>query len=152
MTKQTEGQLTLFDLGICAGKMSPEPSAPPNQRISGRYLRKPAELRTVPYLYLDLREGYGNLLGPYWEINSPLLGEYTMLNTGPAPPREENVYTLSQILEATPHHKYYLSKTACLGILRRARKRGKELPPVLKRALEIQAEAPEPLEEDPENA
>jgi hypothetical protein len=139
MTKQTEGQLTLFDLDICAGKMSLELSAPPTPRISGRYLRKPVELRTVPYLYLDLREGYGNLLGPYWEINSPLLGEYMMLNTGPAPPREENVYTLSQILEATPHLKYYLSKTACLGILRRAEKRGKELPSVLKKALEIQA-------------
>lgn len=46
---------------------------------------------------------------------------------------------LSQILEDTPHPKYYLSKTACLGILRRAKKRGKELPPVLKQALEIQA-------------
>jgi hypothetical protein len=46
---------------------------------------------------------------------------------------------LSRILEAEPHPKYYLSKTACLGILRRAKKRGKELPPVLKQALEIQA-------------
>lgn len=35
--------------------------------------------------------------------------------------------------------KYYLSKTACEGILRRASERGKELPEKLKRALEIQA-------------
>ena len=139
MTKQTEGQLTLFDLDICAGKMSPEPSVPQTPRTSGRYSKKPAELLTVPYLYLDLREGYGNLLGPYWEINSPLLGEYWMLNTGPAPRNGGNVSTLSQILQAEPHPKYYLSKTACLGILRRAKKRGKELPPVLKKALEIQA-------------
>jgi hypothetical protein len=60
------------------------------------------------------------------------------LNTGPSHKgAKESI--LSQILEVTPHHKYYLSRTACLGILRRAKKRGKELPPVLKQALEIQA-------------
>ena len=138
MTKQSEGQLTLFDLGICVGKTCLELSPVQTEKTSGRYWRKPAELLTVPYLYLDLREGYGNLLGPYWEINSPLLGEYTMLNTGMS--RSGAVASsLSRILEAEPHPKYYLSKTACLGILRRAKKRGKELPPVLKRALEIQA-------------
>jgi DNA (cytosine-5)-methyltransferase 1 len=46
---------------------------------------------------------------------------------------------LSRILEAAPHPKYYLSKTACLGILRRAEARGKELPPVLAAALKWQA-------------
>lgn len=35
--------------------------------------------------------------------------------------------------------KYYLSSKACIGILRRASERGKELPEVLKRALERQA-------------
>ena len=138
MTKQAEGQLTLFDLGIWSGKMCPEPSPAQEARISGRCSKKPAELLTTPYLYLDLREGYGNLLGPYWEINSPLLGEYTTLNTGPSHKgAKESI--LSRILEATPHPKYYLSRTACLGILRRAKKRGKELPPVLKQALELQA-------------
>ena len=59
---------------------------------------------------------------------------------------------MSQILEATPQKKYYLSKTACLGILRRARERGKQLPEKLRQALEIQAdlrpsdEQPTPLE------
>ena len=138
MTKQMEGQLTLFDLGIWSGKMFPEPSPAQTERTSGRSLKKPAELLTAPYLYLDLREGYGNLLGPYWEINSPLLGEYMMLNTGPSR-KGASASSLSQILEAEPHPKYYLSKTACLGILRRAKKRGKELPTVLKKALEIQA-------------
>ena len=138
MTKQAEGQLTLFDLGIWSGKTCPELSPAQTERTSGRCWRKPAELLTVPYLYLDLREGYGNLLGPYWEINSPLLGEYTTLNTGPSH-RGAGASSLSRILEAEPHPKYYLSKTACLGILRRAKKRGKELPPVLKQALEIQA-------------
>jgi len=36
--------------------------------------------------------------------------------------------------------KYYLSPKACLGILRRASARGKELPEVLKKALERQAD------------
>jgi len=138
MTKQAEGQLTLFDLGIWSGKTCPELSPAQTERTSGRCWRKPAELLTAPYLYLDLREGYGNLLGPYWEMNSPLLGEYTTLNTGPSR-KGAGASSLSRILEAEPHPKYYLSKTACLGILRRAKKRGKELPPVLKQALEIQA-------------
>ena len=44
--------------------------------------------------------------------------------------------TLSQILEANAPEKYYLSAKACAGILRRAEKRGKELPKMLKDALE----------------
>ena len=43
--------------------------------------------------------------------------------------------TLSQILEADAPQKYYLSKTACAGILRRAERRGKELPEMLREAL-----------------
>ena len=137
----------LFDLDTWSGRMSPEPLAPQTDTTSRRCLKKPAELLTVPYLYLDLREGYGNLLGPYWDINSHLLGEFMTLNTGPSHKgAKESI--LSQILEDTPHPKYYLSKTACLGILRRARKRGKELPPVLKQALEIQAGI-RPIQEQP---
>ena len=44
--------------------------------------------------------------------------------------------TLSQILEANAPEKYYLSAKACAGILRRAERRGKELPQMLKEALE----------------
>jgi len=89
---------------------------------------------------LDLTPGHGNLLGqPYWETNSVWLGESWMLNSGESP-KDAVASSLSQILEATPHPKYYLSKTACLGILRRAEARGKELPPQLKDALIIQAE------------
>lgn len=62
-----------------------------------------------------------------------------MLNTGPAPRSEEGVFTLSQILEDSPPRKYYLSRRACLGILRRAQARGKPLPEKLKLALESQA-------------
>ena len=41
---------------------------------------------------------------------------------------------------ADVHPKYYLSPRACLGILRRASERGKQLPEVLKIALERQAQ------------
>lgn len=61
-----------------------------------------------------------------------------MLNFGEFP-KEENASTLSQILQAGVPEKYYLSQKACLGILRRASARGKELPEVLKLALERQA-------------
>lgn len=50
-------------------------------------------------------------------------------------PREENASLLSQILEANPHPKYFLSETACRGILTRAAQRGKPLKNLLKTAL-----------------
>ena len=46
---------------------------------------------------------------------------------------------MSQILEVSPHPKYYLSPRACRGILRRARERGKELPEKLEQALMLQS-------------
>lgn len=133
-------QLTLSDLDSSFGKMFPEPSPAPKARTSVRSSKKLSELRMAPYMCLDLTPGHGNLLGQsYWEMNSAWLGAWWTLNTGPAPLREENVYTLSQILEDHVPQRYYLSKTACLGILRRAEARGKELPPQLKEALMIQA-------------
>lgn len=50
-----------------------------------------------------------------------------------------DVSFLSQILEADVPDKYSLSPKACAGILRRAEHRGKDLPPMLKTALERQA-------------
>ena len=49
-------------------------------------------------------------------------------------------YFLSSILLASVPERYSLSQKACLGILRRARLRGKELPEVLRKALERQAQ------------
>jgi hypothetical protein len=135
---ETATQLTLFDPDTWCGKTYPERSAPPAARTSVRSSKKPAELRTAEYLYLDLRPGHGSLLGPYWELGSALLGEYWTLNTG-ASPNAAKESSLSRILQDTVPEKYYLSRTACLGILRRAKARGKELPPQLRRALEIQA-------------
>lgn len=134
-----EYQITLFDLDTSFGRMSPEPSAPPRARTSGRSSKKFSVLRTAPVMCLDLTPGAGNLLGlPFWEINSAWLGECWTLNTGESPSAAV-ASSLSQILEAAPHPRYYLSRTACLGILRRAEARGKELPPQLREALLIQA-------------
>ncbi len=63
-----------------------------------------------------------------------------MLNTGESP-SVENASTLSQILQANVPEKYCLSQKACLGILRRASARGKDLPELLKKALIRQASA-----------
>ena len=62
-----------------------------------------------------------------------------MHNTGECP-SEENGSFLSQILQADVPQRFYLSRKACLGILRRASARGKALPEILKKALEQQAE------------
>ncbi len=61
-----------------------------------------------------------------------------MLNTGVSR-RDAKESTLWQILEERPRPKYFLSRKACLGILRRATERGKPLPDQLRQALEIQA-------------
>ena len=136
-------QMTLFDLDTSFGKMSLEHSAPQMEKISGRSSRRLSISRTVPVMCLDLTPGAGNLLGlPFWEINSAWLGESWMLNTGESPSAAVES-SLSQILQAGVPEKYYLSPKACLGILRRASVRGKELPPVLKAALERQAAAEE---------
>lgn len=74
-----------------------------------------------------------------WVMGTQYLGEHLMHNTGECP-SEEKESTLSQILEVAPHPKYYLSKTACEGILKRAKRRGKTLPEVLKKALLAQIE------------
>lgn len=68
--------------------------------------------------------------------------ELSMLNTGESP-SEDAASSLSQILLAGVPEKYYLSPKACQGILRRASVRGKELPEVLRLALERQANAAE---------
>ena len=134
-------QLSIYDLDIWCGRMFPEPSPAAHQkaRTSGAFSRRSSELKSVVFQSLDLTPGAGNLLGEsYWELISPWRGDALMLNTGVSP-REEKGSSLSQILQDDPPDKYYLTRKACLGILRRASERGKELPEKLKRALEIQA-------------
>ena len=134
-------QLSMFGQDLWYGKMFPAPLVQERQRAktSESFWRRSSALNAIPLQSLDLTPGAGNLLGEfYWETISPCVGGAWMLNTGVSP-REEKESSLSQILQADPPRKYYLSPKACLGILRRAYERGKELPPKLKRALEIQS-------------
>ena len=125
-------------LGSSSGKMSLERSAPTKERISDVSSKACVKLRTKAFLLLDARNGQTQ--EKYWQTVSPSHGESSMRNTGESP-REENVSTLSQILMANVPEKYYLSQKACRGILQRASVRGKELPPLLKAALERQAQS-----------
>ena len=126
----TTGQMTMLDLDTA------ERGGAPPKRRSGK---PDSELVSIPYFHLDLLSSPVDLFGQrHWEFRSPWREGKRPLNTGAAPRRPIRV-SLSGILEAYPSLKYYLSKTACLGILRRAFERGKDLPKMLARALKIQA-------------
>lgn len=89
-------------------------------------------------MLLDLRSGAGNILGPYWEIDPPWLGCGGTLNTSECP-KDVVESSLSAILQDSVPSKYYLTRKACLGILRRAEEREKDLPEQLELALKAQA-------------
>jgi hypothetical protein len=134
-------QVSLFDQDTSAGKTSWAYSAQERRmgRISGLSWRKLLDYIAPPYQFLDLTPGAGNLLGQFeWEMRSALHGGAFLRNTGPSP-RDATESCLSQILEDNPPKKYYLTTAACLGILRRAKERGKPLPKALDTALRIQA-------------
>lgn len=134
-------QVSLFDQDTSAGKTSWAYSAQERRmgRISGLSWRKLLDYIAPPYQFLDLTPGAGNLLGQFeWEMRSALHGGAFLRNTGPSP-RDATESCLSQILEDHPPKKYYLTTAACLGILRRAKERGKPLPKALDTALRIQA-------------
>ena len=126
----TNGQMTM--LGLDTAERG---GAPPKRRPG----KPDSELVSIPYFHLDLLSSPVDLFGQrHWELRSPWREGKRPLNTGAAPRRPIR-FSLSGILEAYPSLKYYLSKTACLGILRRAFERGKKLPKMLARALKIQA-------------
>lgn len=80
-----------------------------------------------------------------WEDDGAWCGELTTRNTGECP-NAVVVSRLSQILEETPHPKYNLTPKACQGILRRAERRGKDLPKLLKAVLIRQPKGASPQE------
>ena len=124
------GQLMMLELEAAEGT-----GAPPKRRPG----KPDSELISIPYFHLDLVSGSVDLFGQrHWDLRSPWRKGKRPLNTGAAPRIPIRV-PLSGILEANPAQKYYLSKVACIGILRRAFERGKELPQKLERALRIQA-------------
>ena len=108
--------------GGSSGRTSQECSAPTEVRIfvhsSGR-LMKSGILSRGECWTLNMCEWTGTLV--------PFL-------------KEDGVCSLSDILETGAiQPRYYLSPDACRGILRRAESRGRELPEVLRQALEAQA-------------
>ena len=134
-------QVSLFDQDTSAGKTSWAYSAQVRRtgRISGLSWSQLLDYIAPPYQFLDLTPGAGNLLGQFeWEMRSALHGGAFLRNTGPSP-RDATESCLSQILEDHPPKKYYLTTAACLGILRRAKERGKPWPKALDTALRIQA-------------
>lgn len=127
-----DGQLSL----LAPEEISHCPKVKPAKRVPPR---NDDELIYAPYAILDLTPGHCDLMGEHrWELRSPWRENGRSLNTGVAP-RKPIRASLSSILEPHPDRKYYLSRTACLGILRRAEERGKELPAQLKAALMAQA-------------
>lgn len=137
--KQASGQMSLFDLGMPCGRTSPEHSLPTKAKTSVSSLKSFAKSKTKAPMFLDLRTGSGNLAGVSWETGIPWLGASSMLNFGECPNVVEES-GLWQILEDNVPQRYYLSERACVGVLRRAERRGKELKPILKLALEQQIE------------
>lgn len=121
------------------------------------------------FLFLDCRTSRGGRKPEECSAtDGALLGEHTTLNTGVCrsadgvsawwltltdtpqgisylnvseEPKIPVPTKLSQILEERPDPKYNLTPKACAGILRRAERRGKKLPEVLKTVLELQSSA-----------
>lgn len=126
---------------------------------NGGQIFRPSSLRSseshvqiVP-LCLCLRKEGGLKQDAYmmnW-VTGALLGEYTLPSFGEQPNtlteecypeelhRDVAVSRLSQILEDSPHQRYYLSEKACLGLISRANRKGKKLPKQMEMALIHQA-------------
>ena len=140
MTEQMDGQVSLFGPDTWYGKTSPERSAP----TTGKTLPQSSKKRSgsssrKPPLFLCLKRD-GPQADASWVTDGALLGVYSMHSFGESPRDGAESY-LSQILEDNPHPKYFLSAKACLGILNRAARRGKDLPEALKAALLMQSES-----------
>ena len=143
MNEIMDGQFGLFDLDTWYGKTYPElsqaerrkdqTSQPPSKRSSKSQSRAPLCLCVY-----QTEDGQNPGVTTLRMVPGRLLGEFTTRSFGECP-KEENASRLSQILEDCPLPKYSLSAKACQGILNRANRRGKELPPELKAALEAQA-------------
>ena len=133
-----DGQVSLFGQDSASGKMSPAPFPAQRAETSTQCSRNSSTLKNHSFMLLDLSPGAGNMLGPCWEYDPVWLGPPGTLNTSECP-KDVVASSLSQILQASAPFKYYLTRLACLGILRRAEERNKPLPPMLEWALRVQA-------------
>ena len=122
-------QLSLF------GKTSPEHSAATKETTSELSWKNLSKSSSRQPLCLRFRRTDGHMPTVTVETDGALLTEFLTLNTGECPSVAVES-TLSSILEGNAPVKYYLSAKACEGILRRSKRRGKELPEMLRIALE----------------
>jgi hypothetical protein len=138
-------QLTLFDSleekppASSSGRTSLEsfqpqttPSAASLQDLPAKMIRSSHQGANGQTLVacLDPREQWRG------ESSTPNISEW---------PNDASVCSLSQVLETgSIPQRFFLSSTACAGILRRAEKRGKALPPALQQALQTVAQHMEP--------
>ena len=168
MNEVMDGQESLFGPDIPSTKTSPEPCPPTKGKTGGASSKRSAGSKIRLPMSLDLRTVNGKRAEASWVTGILSHGRLLTLNTGelrrdedgllwlpittdtPQPtffltlnigekPRVPNPTKLSQILERNPDPRYSLSARACQGILNRAARRGKELPPQLRLALEAQA-------------
>lgn len=141
MTNSLAGQESLFVPDTWSGRTSPERSAATTAETSRPCSRKrsASSNRKPPVLKCLQKAGLPGAATATWTDDGAWLGEYTTRNTGECPSVAVES-RLSQILEATPHTKYCLSARACQGILRRAARRGKDLPEMLKAVLTRQSQ------------
>lgn len=144
--EELEGQESLFARDSGSGKTSSGRSAAGEilQRVKnglGQTFKKSSnrssKLKNHTFMLLDLRQDGGNILGPCWEYDPVWLGSLGTLNTSECP-KDVVESTLWQILLDTVPSRYWLSRKACRGMLRRADCRGKLLPKLLEIALSMQ--------------
>ena len=141
MNTELMGQTNLFGYpDMQSGKMSPEPFQATTDGIFTPCWKNLPNQQSQKFSYLDLRQikqekSDGTKPGVLMEMAGPSLGVYMTRNIGESPNAVVES-RLSWILEETPLPKYSLSAKACQGILKRAATRGKQLPEVLKKALE----------------
>ena len=127
--------MNLLDLMACdgpSGRTSPASSAPMTMPSAVSWQRLSAE--TMPCV--SRAESSGGRTKVWLKGHGHgRHGGFSMLNTSDWP-NDAAVCSLSSVLEKGPiPQRYYLSARACAGILRRAEKRGRELPPALQEAL-----------------
>ena len=141
-----EGQESLFARDSGSGKTSSGRSAAGEilQRVKNslgqtfkKSSKRSSKLKNHTFMLLDLRQGAGNILGPCWEYDPVWLGSLGTLNTSECP-KDVVESSLWQILLDTVPSRYWLSRKACRGMLRRADCRGKLLPELLEIALSMQ--------------
>ena len=119
------------------GKTFQEHLVVTEEKISESSSKNSSKSQSRQPLCLKFRKQDGLMPTVTAETDGASLTEFLMLNTGESPNAAVES-TLSQILEVNAPEKYYLSARACEGILRRAERRGKKLPEMLRIALEQQ--------------